>query len=117
MTKRTNEQLTAEIIERLFSRNDYDRLITSRADFRPASSFGTALGRVVPAMRERGYLFSIADCFDGKKVECGFRSMVGDSHWLNLTKSRFIVAFHGEEPSAICEAALAAMDAEEAEDD
>ena len=107
VTERTNEQLSAEIAERLFGGLTAQMLplsgggtITCFPDY--ASDHNAALGLVVPEMRKRGWSFEMGDCLDETSVECSFDFIPRTAPF-------------GQEPRAICLAALAALDAEEAQ--
>ena len=110
--ERTNEQISAEIAERLFGLVQCD--IAPRG-FHPADraypcvdwdyvSFDGALGLVVPEMRRRGYEFASMD--RNGEFRCSFYQPKS-----NIPDVVIGVPF-GEEPRAICLAALLALDAE-----
>ena len=111
--ERTNEQISAAIAERLLRWVwveavscwvDRDGLVVAtRSEFKPASDHNTALGLVVPEMRKRGWQFSLVDV--GDEVRAVFFSK-------NLHRTVLASAPFGEEPCAICLAALAALDQE-----
>ena len=100
--ERTNEQISAAIAERLFGITPITSVWTKLSKTPFASDHNAALGLVVPEMRKRGWMFEMADFSTG--VDCGFVK-VGFSKWASCD--------FGQEPRAICEAALAALDAEE----
>ena len=118
--ERTKEQINAAIAERLFEITYethahlwVDALLldeyhaTALHVFRGesyASEHNAALGLVVTEMRKRGYLFSLEDNGGGGSVMAIF--------WSKKLGSIPATAPFGEEPRAICEAALAALDAE-----
>ena len=102
--ERTNEQISAEIAERLFENPIEWRMVAGKPF---ASDYNAALGLVVPEMRERGYEFASMDR-DGE-FRCSFYRPKS-----NILDVVIGVPF-GEEPRAICLAALAALDTEEAQ--
>jgi hypothetical protein len=107
----TNEQLSAEIARWLFGRTtareipsgDPGIITYAVDDF--AGDNDAAMGLVVPEMRKRGYEFMSEDFADESKFQALFVK--------GSTRGRGQAPF-GDEPRAICEAALAALDAEEA---
>ena len=108
--ERTKEQINAEIARRLFgwhltnwgSWDDKDGLPVLRSAIF-ASDHNAALGLVVPEMRRRGYEFMAEDFAAQSSIRVWFvkGSVMGSSR----------VPF-GQEPRAICLAALAALDQE-----
>lgn len=115
----TNDELSAEIARRLFGlvphTNDCanpnrcfavsanDKFGNPLAPY--ASDHNAAMGLVVPEMRKRGWELMTEDFIE--EARCGVMFVKG------RYVSRTLVPF-GEEPRAICEAALAALDSEEA---
>ena len=122
--ERTNEQISAEIAGRLFGQTvewrewDWKEdgetghtaafvVVTEGVPFWHivdpyASDHNAAMGLVVSEMRKRGWSFEMGDCLDETSVECSFDFIPRTAPF-------------GQEPRAICLAALAALDAEEAQ--
>lgn len=95
----SNEELSAEIAKRLFGlvlTNDV--LLTSVY----ASDHNAAMGLVVPEMRKRGYAFELTD----------FAAGFATATFATQTEAYSESAVYGEEPRAICEAALKALEAQ-----
>lgn len=106
MTKRTREQINAEIAERLFGlkcigcwEEPLERCPVHGREREFFASDHNAASLVVDDMLGKGYSF-----------ECG----KNNRGWWAVFKQPLYV-YADELPSAICEAALAAMDAEEAQ--
>ena len=120
--ERTNEELSAAIAERLFGLAIENGKRVGISDgwryhfpVKPyASDHNAALGLVVPAMRKRGYRFEMEDDWDfgdGKAMGVGIRFRTMKQARVEMTFTPF-----GQEPRAICLAALAALDAERKEE-
>lgn len=109
--KRTNEEISAAIAKRLFGlvvESGWGLITASdgfqyRMSIKPyASDHNAAMGLVVPEMRKRGYIFYLDDDEGTVCVDFHGASWYGRK-WVP----------YGEEPRAICLAALAALDQEQ----
>lgn len=112
----TNEELSAEIARRLFGMEPHPTLsgwflnasVGYKGDYsRPtfASDHNAAMGLVVPEMRKQGWSLHLMDNLVRETVIAVF-----DHPERRSVRAQ---AALGEEPRAICEAALAALDSQE----
>ena len=114
--ERTKDVLSAAIAKRLFGLelcNGDDKNFVRLASggvalLKPfASDHNAALELVVPEMRKRGWVFRLIDCLEIDEVGVDF------IRWEPEFREATGMAPFGQEPRAICLAALAALDQEE----
>lgn len=98
----TDEQINAQIAERLFG---YEKHSEVFGNYPYATTYEASIGLVVPAMRERGWMFFLTDM--STHIQVVFEQ--DDDTYFDVRSD------YGKEPRAICEAALLALDSQEAQ--